>query len=53
MMVIVCHKMHGGTSLIDVQGWTVLGQYICPWMDGSRTTHGAVTEEPLPKKSFQ
>ena len=22
-----------------VQGWTVVGQCICPWMDGSRTMH--------------
>jgi hypothetical protein len=26
MMVIVCHRMQGDTSLIYVQGWAVLGQ---------------------------
>ena len=62
MMVRVCHKMQGDPSLIYLHGWTVVGQCIYPWMDGSRTTHmyrmygsrvthGAVTEEQLSRSS--
>ncbi len=28
----------GSADIAYVHGWTVVGQCICPWMDGSRTT---------------
>ncbi len=32
---------HGCSNVVGayVHGWTVVEQCICPWMDGSRTTH--------------
>ncbi len=51
---ILLHFLHpwrsdvGSAENAYVHGWTVVGQCICPWMDGSRTT-----QEQLSRSNFQ